>query len=546
MKKSSELIILFIFLLIIVIFGILMFIPGLKKEIITRFNNLAPLNSEASLGDSFSNCGPGGTPGYGTVAFYSADYDSSTGNGSRLGECYINNGHLEGCDQPCNNYIYSSGGGGIISKAEIFGMDWSNRCSTSYRCTIEDSFIETPPPVYYCFANDKSLYNATKAIWATDGTTAANHKITKFPGTSVSMTEELCVPLSDPAYCVPEAVNPKNKEVSAKLCCEDNIELSYEDGKKCNEKSFYDITCENKINIKYDNGDDYDRGGITIDVNKSCIAKFNKSNWSKAYDKLNEKKSIVKKAKKNASKEDKIKLDKKINEIDHIINDLKQVAIDYNNEVKSLGFIPEATIELKYKDVNNKNKIEKELVVNNYHWDNYDKPKVIKLILPKSYIDDNTGEVTDDKNKIDGGNKLYIDYSAKSSEKGEDSTMKITLVGKSYNIEVDKFENIKCHALERDVNIKYRPIALTNPFINSDYKKGDNWVNEKYDFTKIINSNVWSRKALYDITLTSLQIEDLKYSNIKNQSSSPYLGLCDKIKSSMQDDITQTICNALK
>ena len=95
--------------------------------------------------------------------------------------------------------------------------------------------------------------------------------------------------------------------------------------------------------------------------------------------------------------------------------------------------------------------------------------------------------------------------------------------------------------------IKYRPIDINNPFINDSWEKGENWVNSQYDYTGIIDKDIWNKRALYNINLSKDDISAIKKSNYNNRGYNPYLGLCDKQDDKLKDSITKNvICKYIK
>ena len=122
----------------------------------------------------------------------------------------------------------------------------------------------------------------------------------------------------------------------------------------------------------------------------------------------------------------------------------------------------------------------------NYTWSNKNNPRIVKLTLPKVYFDKETGKTPPvTKNVIDGGNKLYIDY---NTDPGTyNINVKVSGVGCS------SINNDKCSITVKENEILYRPIDLSNPFINNKWTPGSNWVNNKFDFRNIIHSDIWSK-----------------------------------------------------
>ena len=91
------------------------------------------------------------------------------------------------------------------------------------------------------------------------------------------------------------------------------------------------------------------------------------------------------------------------------------------------------------------------------------------------------------------------------------------------------------------MDIRYRSIDVSNPFINDKWQKGKNWVNDKYDFTQAIHANTWNVAQKAEITLQSKEIDEVKSSNRSNYDA--YMGLCDK--ANKPTGIDAKICNVV-
>ena len=68
-----------------------------------------------------------------------------------------------------------------------------------------------------------------------------------------------------------------------------------------------------------------------------------------------------------------------------------------------------------------------------------------------------------------------------------------------------------------------------------------------YDFTKAIHASTWSENAITNIKISSEQVSEIQRSNAEyiNNKDAPYLGVCDRIKSTRQDNISKNICSKL-
>ena len=173
----------------------------------------------------------------------------------------------------------------------------------------------------------------------------------------------------------------------------------------------------------------------------------------------------------------------------------------------------------------------------NYTWSNVSNPRIVQMIPSVTYIDSFLGE--NSSSGLDGGNKVYTDY---YTDLGE-YTLKINVQGIAGPR--NTITNNQCKLNVGEVNLLYRPIDVSNPFINASWKKGVNWTNEEYDFTKTIHASTWSGGSLYSIYLTDSQIEDLRSSTSSNRDQLPYYGLCNNPKISNKDNVTQYICGQI-
>ena len=451
---------------------------------------------------------------------------------------------------------------------------------------------KAPPPPKACWANAKTLEAATVAVW-TNNPNSSYHIIR-------GMTEKTCIPLKVPSFCNPTK-SIKSEDADADKC-EDNKDILYTDNISCNGNSFYEIICNNPndkslnniVNVKYDFDDDNDSGndvkvkwvkkmlagdgfafGVNVEVKKECKATFNAENWNSAYKIVKANYDRVRANKNGASASEKDILERYENLFLNQMNELKEFVNRYNSYHSATGLnpnlVPNIDFSLNYNVSGKSTSIKTSLVPlessivagsgkitdkktvslvtsdvtspKNFIWSNADNPQKVKYVFQRSYLEPTTGSITTNTKGIDGGNKVYIDYNADTEQKNNQNVGKINI---NLTSDVANITNSKCEIKVYNSELVYRPISLTNPFINSEHKIGDNWVNSIYDFTKIIDVNTWSKNSLYDIKLSANQIAELKKSNSVNQSSLPYRGLCDRISSTMQDSITKYICEKLK
>ena len=167
--------------------------------------------------------------------------------------------------------------------------------------------------------------------------------------------------------------------------------------------------------------------------------------------------------------------------------------------------------------------------------------KHVNLYPESVTIDKTSGDVTNKAtNVLEGGNKIYIDNDAKAQ------TIPLSIVVTELARNKSKITNNACSIKISDLNLLYRPIDITNPFISDSWEKGENWINSVYDFTSTIHSNVWSGNSLYKIKLSADMVNEIQKSNKVNKSDSPYLGLCDKYDNVYPDDATKYLCSIIK
>ena len=126
-------------------------------------------------------------------------------------------------------------------------------------------------------------------------------------------------------------------------------------------------------------------------------------------------------------------------------------------------------------------------------------PRIVKLNPKQIYVNAANGSLQyDAKSSYSGGNKIYIDYYTDTPQLI--TPINITLTGYAGK-ESDKIANAvtndKCTLKVKDMEIIYRPIDVSNPFINNTWTPGKNWLNSQFDFRNIIHSNIWSTSGYY-------------------------------------------------
>ena len=174
-------------------------------------------------------------------------------------------------------------------------------------------------------------------------------------------------------------------------------------------------------------------------------------------------------------------------------------------------------------------------------------PRVVKYVPDVTYFDVSTGTKTTTKeNNVYGGYRIYTDPNISSNFTGIKTpiSVKLTNLGSTGS----SVTNTKCTIKIQNASMLYRPIDVTNPWVDASRKIPTNWLNKTHNFTKTINGNIWSESPLYVVPLSSTDIEALKKSNDstknKNLDADMYLGNCHK-SPKLQDAITKKICSMI-
>ena len=353
---------------------------------------------------------------------------------------------------------------------------------------------------------------------------------------------------------------PKNEKCSN---CAGVKEINFSEGKKCVvptlKTEFYNILCEEKVAADFKPGDLSIKKGqgfyyeVLVSSTKKCTGKFDGSKWKEAYSNA----VLIRDSYKKGTAG--------YNEANNLVKELTNMVKVYNNWTLEDDTNPYGTLTINYKKNNvsaskfyeftnvlvNEGKgsfIKKEQVklkVNgltdpvNFVYSNEKNKRVVKLIPPTAYIDRVTGEETNDKTALNGGNKFYTDI---RSDLGiQNLVVKISNLGKNKKSSIT---NDKCNLTIYDEALIYRPIDVTNPFINPTRERGKNWLNETFNFTGVIQSDIWELDYRYKFVLPHSDIEAIKVSNANNKIADSYLGTCHK-SYNMQDEITKKLCKVM-
>lgn len=390
-----------------------------------------------------------------------------------------------------------------------------------------------------------------------------------------------CKVISDPPVCKPSALPVAGKTSKANIC-EDSISTKITEGVNCSGNAFYTINCTTDSTTYFDNGNDglgtttvnnliLGQGfsfGINIKTSKTCVGKFNGQAWKTSYDTITKKIRQVVSDCGGSGDNCKVRvLATEYYRLNSIREEIINIVKSYNNIVLNAGNDETAKLTINgYKVDNalvNKNenfevieiskgegkyisRTKVELGVSgvtnpyNYTWTNSSKPREIKLVPTMKYINALTG--LEDKDGIAAGNKVYIDY---HTNKGE-YTLNIEVNGAGGKN--NKITNDKCKIKVSEFELLYRPIDVTNPFINKSWQKGANWINSEYDFTSTIKANTWATKSLLSVSLSADEIVDLKASTRSNRDQLLYYSLCESpsISINNQNQVTKKLCSEIK
>ena len=90
-------------------------------------------------------------------------------------------------------------------------------------------------------------------------------------------------------------------------------------------------------------------------------------------------------------------------------------------------------------------------------------------------------------------------------------------------------------------DIVFRQVNLSDPFIqklaNSNHEIGRNWKNDKYDFTKVIDANIWNKSSQYNTVSIDQDIGKVIKAELSSQANS-YIGSLRPNKSFVQTKMT--------
>lgn len=148
--------------------------------------------------------------------------------------------------------------------------------------------------------------------------------------------------------------------------------------------------------------------------------------------------------------------------------------------------------------------------------------------LPNVCLDMKSGNqenCTNDNNQVSGGNKFYTEL---GQYKGD---IFVDILGAGYNQHLNiKLDDCTYNAVP--MNPVYRQIKLSDPFIqkNNERDIGHNYLNERYSFVDIINSDLWEEENgkpkynfQYRYTMGKQNIENIR-KDTNEEGTNSYLG----------------------
>lgn len=486
----------------------------------------------------------------------------------------------------------------VVGKYKCSDQESDSVCMTGYS-TSTSNYIELDydevipkynPKKKTSFYLDKK-YDMTQYCWGTKDECMSKGFYVGINEDSIllagGITKEKCKGSDGPGNpenpepCKPDYVtkSDSNKE---SVTCEDVLTYnSNSDSVTCDsetQKGFYSVNCDEKVESSFDLGADGQKGSnsltlysgegfdykIDLSIVKTCKGEFDVDGWNKSYDNIKSKRDDAKK--RNDTKE--------VKRLDDIIKNLENLAETYKNWPTNVTtIIPNVSLELhtspsiKISKFNAKviNEGNTEIVKategvaklhngvevpKTFTYTNAKNPRTIRYTPPETKLDSLTGQIaTASSTKIiDGGNRIYTDLETPSGTYPMTITLSLNSTGSS---NTGNIINNKCSLNIMSKEKLYRIIDVTNPFVSKEYqanKEGNkyqnnwNWNNNKYNYTSIIDKNVWSNKSLYTFDLNQQTINDIKTDN--NGNVNKYLGDCS-LTDNGRNDGTKKMCNVI-
>lgn len=346
----------------------------------------------------------------------------------------------------------------------------------------------------------------------------------------------------DVSICEEKETIPKKSIKEA--TCDGNVNFVDDVTKSCSfetsENDFYKITCRENLgvnlnpsttsSIRLGLGFSYD---VSINTKRTCTGEFDADGFKKSYN--NVKKNIE-----NATSD----ADKRTNE--NKLKDLKEILDNYNKWESNYN-LDDITAKLNDNQLNtNINFIKKEEQIEKGNKvkvsDNnlgitgltnpidftYTETLTKTLTLPTAYY--NTNKIV--YNKCDGCVKLSNQYYISDNRNYINTDYKYTVIisGLGFN-QSWSIKTNDCSLKVVEDPIIYRPVEDSDPFLesaDSNRQTGRNWKNDLFDFTEIIDEDIWSEKSLYEFNITNQNVKEIKKNN-SDLGANAYLGIDCKL-----------------
>lgn len=329
--------------------------------------------------------------------------------------------------------------------------------------------------------------------------------------------------------------------------CDGKVSFSDDTTESCDVETgtnnYYKVVCDEDLSVDMnpsmlntiDLGSGFDYK-IKVSTKRTCKGTFNATEFLKAYNNLQD----------NINNLEKYSTEWYNNR--NKASDLQMVLLTYNNwsggnytlssvratlKDNQLG----TTVNLVTSSTSNSTptkKIDKEHELNITGYKNpvdftYTETLEKEFKLPEAYFDNSTKKINYSycSGCVQLGNKYYISNNLKYNN--TDYKYKVTVS----NLGFDK----KWTASTNNCSLRvianesfYRPIDNADPFIssNTDRETGKNWSNDTFDFTSIIESDVWEQEPAYEMSISKNNIENIR----ENNSADAFIGTGCKINTS--------------
>ena len=410
---------------------------------------------------------------------------------------------------------------------------------------------------YACYGNGKTLDSSTLVEWRTGTNSTYKYKLD-------GVSKDDCRPLATVTTCNGSSYAQK-KESKNLNACEGTLEFGrgvdngsnyYQFGDTCStvsQTNFYSIVCEEKLtvdfvpsitnSIRLNSGTNYD---LRVKSTINCKGEFSganlfKTSYSNVLSNLNrtnlsaEQKATLQNQKKQLENE--LKTYNSWNGLNYSKIDSLVVNITNTKSGVISTLIGSDTI----KDNSPK-------TYNNTHslgFSNLTNPSDFQYVytvertfsLDKAYYNNKARTV--EYSACTGCAPLENQFYAITNKTvfNNDFSYKINVLGLGYEGSWDA--HATCTLGTTSESPIYRSIDVSNPFISSDRKIGDNWLDSTFDFTKIIKVENSTSKVLYEFDLSKEDIMNIKKDNED-------LGIGSRLGTTCEFSNNKYVCNFIR